>query len=805
MTKHTAILRIILAALTLTLAGCFSPINSPPASGPASTVTFTIGGGGERTVLPSLTQFDRITLSFVGKGDTEDLEDLDIDIATGSAEARITEPGSWEVSARAYIGDNENPAAVSNTQVISWTGETSGVEGDTWFVLEPTAEDTVDGTFRYAVTLPGGIELAATGSRIRIEQDGSILEDLDVEDFIDGEREITGSIAATDLALPPGRYAVDILIVKDDNTVAVYREAAMLLSGLITEIDFSPASEEFFDPDTVVPIIEGLAFNTTTDNSSLNEIVFSDTPPTLAVTAAWGVETVYFTMTKAAGQEVSVGGADAADVIMVENGEEVDGSTASDDLAVFVVEDIGEGKTFAITVEEEDKNRFIVAVRAAPPGFGLYSKAKTDADSAYQRVVVDPPPTTLADILVYLDSNHASTVTTNTSYLAIIDADQKVPAWQSANKSNTEIILRGTGMVNGENWKVTWDGIPTAYYALLTMGTNTTLVLEKGVTLDGENTAITRNTGNSGSNYSIVSGGNLIMRDGSKITGVLREPTNTQAIGFAGVVSVRNFTMEGGEISGNTGYTIIVSITDSTTTFLMTGGAITGNTLIGEYTSSGQRTIDYRSAAVYTLGHFKMTGGEISNHAMRGVYVSGTRSFVMEGGKIINNGTGAYTDGVSVAAAGLFNATSSTTNKITGGEISGNGRSDSLGSAIGCSSKTFNIDGPVTIEGSIVITQTNYLSFGSNFTNTSEDLIPLFLSGASEETFANNWAVEDTTVLNAIGGFTITNELVDQFVLSGGFVGDMLATHIFVPSTTFNDVAKTFYLKEDGKLGINTN
>lgn len=349
--KLTAILRGAVAALALTLAGCSSPMSPPGASGAAGTVTFTIGGG-ERAVLPSLGQFEKITLGFAGRNGAENLADADI--TAGSATVSITAAGSWDVTARAYLDGAEDAVAISNTQTISWSGPGTNVSGETWFVLGPAAEATEPGTLRYAVALAGDIVLGA-GSRIRLEQAGGAFTPAD-GGFADGEKGISGSVEAA-VTVPAGRYAVDILIVRGDGKVAAYRETAEVLPGLSTALVFAPANGGFIDPAVAAAVtgIDGLVFAATIDGGSIvsGGMVFSNDPPSLAITADVGAQAARFTLTKGADQEAAVSGADKESVELVAAGNAAGGSTASAGLAVFVAGGLDQGsREFVITVTE---------------------------------------------------------------------------------------------------------------------------------------------------------------------------------------------------------------------------------------------------------------------------------------------------------------------------------------------------------------------------------------------------------------------------------------------------------------------
>jgi hypothetical protein len=813
---------MLLAFVVIT--GCYNPASPPEGSSEFGRVTLTIGGA-PRTALPSITQFAKITLSFTGKDGAANLSD--VDISSGTAEIELFVPGSWEVSARAHIdGDSEEPDAVSEPKTISWAGPGTAatVDGETWFTLNPTAEATEPGILKHTVTVPQGITLGS-GSRIRIEQNGAVLEYLDSEGFDDGAKDIAASIEAANLSLNPGRYIVDILLVNDDNTVAVYREAAVILPGLITDIVFAPAQADFLDAATAASktTLEGLTFASTDDDSST--VVFTnDGSPSLAVTAASTAQIAFFAIAKSEGQELIVSGADAENVIRVESGEEAGGSTASDTLAVFVVTNLDGGdKSFAITASEPGTSGSVTvdvtATReaAAAPGFGLFSKAATAEESAYERISLVSD--TLDTALIYLANT--SNVTTNTHYLITIDADQDIAFWSStSNKANVQITLRGINMVDGENWKVSWDGTSTngttgkQDNGLIKVMNGITLILEDGITLDGKDTVLPGpanspvamvNVYTKDANSTLPS--QFIMRDGSKIINAKSEATtNLSGAGAAVNINAQTasktksfFIMEGGEISDN--ICQLGSVGVSSGSFTMTGGKITGN-------SSPIRNAAisvYMGYAVYisgTYASFLLQNGEIGNNS-RGVYANG--AFTMEGGKITGNGTGLYDlegvgTGLSVHGPGVVTP-STTISKfiITGGEISGNGSANSLGRAV-YASRFFSINETVAIDGDITLGQLQYLLLGNEFYNTATNnpIIINLVGSNAQSGFDDNWK-DGSVILSAMPEATINHDLVNKFSLGNGYIVN--STFIGVTPAENFDLDK-FYIKEDGKLGL---
>ncbi|MDR3122983.1 MAG: hypothetical protein LBU16_04295 [Treponema sp.] len=145
------------AALALLAAGCADILRSPdtPKTGPGK-ITLTIGCGPPRTVAPGISQFTGIRLTIEGVGDMEDLPDVVVNAATGSATVEFPTAGSWEITAKAYVGgDTPVLAAVSDPHGFSWDGAT--LSGDSFFILKPAGDGP--GILKYTVAVPIGVVL----------------------------------------------------------------------------------------------------------------------------------------------------------------------------------------------------------------------------------------------------------------------------------------------------------------------------------------------------------------------------------------------------------------------------------------------------------------------------------------------------------------------------------------------------------------------------------------------------------------------------------------------------------------------
>jgi hypothetical protein len=424
--------------------------------------------------------------------------------------------------------------------------------------------------------------------------------------------------------------------------------------------------------------------------------------------------------------------------------------------------------------------------------FGLYTKAVGAAESAYAKadIAVD----TLDDILQYLAM--AGNLTKDTSYLAVFDGNQEIAPWASAvdaSKTGVEITLRGINMETkngGANWEVkkASDG---AAGSLFVVNGGTTLVFEDGVTING-NGAVTQSMVYVTTVATSVADASFVMRGSSKITGAT---VTAYSVAPAVTAIVANsskmayFTMEGGEITGNTGVDVIVQ--NSSGSMTMDGGKITGNT-------TTRLTNVLSTAAVTTGGTFLMRSGEISGNSWRGVSAS-IGTFTMEGGKITGNGTtAAYNNGstVGIVGAGLY-LSSNGVATITGGEISGNGKADStIGRAIYHSAASLSLSGEVAIEGSIGLLGDKVIFLDNSFVNVYDGgdnyAIPIVLRSGSEQGFVTNWADGKDVLKNADEALIKT--VADNFVLGGGVYS--LSDSALTPITI------NFSINQEGYYGM---
>jgi hypothetical protein len=359
--------------LILLVGGCADIINAPPAAPDmeGGEVLITIGSGMERTVFPRMNQFSKIVLSFERKDAMGSREDEEVSL--GETLINLT-PGTWEVTAAAY--NSADPPAPVARAVNTLTRTGDAITGDSYFALEPAGSGP--GVLRYSVALPGGIALDAAQSRIRIEQDGAILSSLNNDNFTAGSRTISGAISGT-LSLGQGRYAVDIVL--DDNgsaNTAVFRAAAAILPGLVTEIAFAPAAGDFLDPDVRLALTAAATFGRTQTNTSGTVVGAAGgegANRTRILSVPKGTGTMYFTLTKTGAQTIALDiapdSAAAGKVSWTESGT-VDGSVAGGNRAVFTVNtgdlaEAGGDRVFVLRLEEAGKAPLAYTVTVAVP------------------------------------------------------------------------------------------------------------------------------------------------------------------------------------------------------------------------------------------------------------------------------------------------------------------------------------------------------------------------------------------------------------------------------------------------------
>jgi uncharacterized repeat protein (TIGR02543 family) len=240
-----------------------------------------------------------------------------------------------------------------------------------------------------------------------------------------------------------------------------------------------------------------------------------------------------------------------------------------------------------------------------------------------------------------------------TNYTIVLDGNYSMSSGYTINKANAIITLAGRApsevslSSNGSLFSITAGKLILDNVTLSNFGVN----------VNG-------------------SASSFVMKAGAAITGV-------QGNGWGGGVFVGNggaFTMEGGEIYGNTSnYNGSgsggggVYIMDSS--FIMAGGEIYGN------------SADYMGGGVFVRGSFTMTGGKIyGNSGFKGGGVCMYGSFTMSGGEIYDNSVSGNDGGGVLVESGSFT--------MTGGEIYGNSTTGGRGGGVAVGA-SFNKTGGV--------------------------------------------------------------------------------------------------------------
>ena len=288
------------------------------------------------------------------------------------------------------------------------------------------------------------------------------------------------------------------------------------------------------------------------------------------------------------------------------------------------------------------------------------------------------PGSTLQDALDWLDSNAGQ----GGVYTITLSADETI-APRALSYSGKTVSIGIDGGTTERTISLSENG------SLFTVGSGVTLTLGSNVTLQGR-------SDNTAALVRVNSGGTLAMENGSKITGNTSS-SDSESFTYGGgvcVFSSGTFTMNDGEITGNTAIAGGGVCVFSSGRFTMSGGEISGNTATangavdGFYVPGGGGGV-YVSGA----GTFRMSGGEISGNTASadeggGVSVDAGGRFTMSSGEIsgntADNGGGVYSNsngftmsggeisgntadnggGVYVSGAGTF--------RMSGGEISGN-------------------------------------------------------------------------------------------------------------------------------------
>jgi predicted outer membrane repeat protein len=223
--------------------------------------------------------------------------------------------------------------------------------------------------------------------------------------------------------------------------------------------------------------------------------------------------------------------------------------------------------------------------------FGFLVACKEDPYETENPPVI-VPGATITEKIRWLETN----VQSNNRYIIEIDNDQSIAPviFSYSGKYDITIILRGIGSQR-----------------IISLNSNGSINIGYGITFILDDKLELRGRSNNSALIRVESNAHLIMNHGVRITGNSSDSNSGSAVYVRGT-----FTMNGGEISGNTaveggGVSLAGS---SLGTFIMNGGKISSNTAA------------YNGGGVYiSLGAFIMNGGEISGNTAKnyggGVYV----------------------------------------------------------------------------------------------------------------------------------------------------------------------------------------
>jgi len=238
------------------------------------------------------------------------------------------------------------------------------------------------------------------------------------------------------------------------------------------------------------------------------------------------------------------------------------------------------------------------------------------------------PGSGVSEKLAWLQNN----ATSDTFYGIEVNANEYLVPQVLSYTGKSGILITMSGIGAARNITLSAGG------SLFTIGSGVTLILDNNISLNGRN-------GNTASLITINKGGTMVMNAGSKITGNSNASSSTSG---GGVYVAGTFSMNGGEISGNTLTKGVAGLfggggvyVGEEGTFTMNGGAISGNTVSSEANRGG---------GVYVTGIFIMNNGKIS-------------------GNTINSSISGQGGGVCVFEGAFF---------MNGGEISGNSVSTTL-------------------------------------------------------------------------------------------------------------------------------
>ena len=568
------------------------------------------------------------------------------------------------------------------------------------------------------------VQIGTANTQARTVSPTVALEDVSAWELRGGKQGDTETLLAefasaqgTSISLETGTWSF---------TLKGYKDGALILSGTIAEqaISLDAANVLVF---TVAPALEetgsiSIVINLPADSGISSARVFRDgTELSLSLTPADNQITF---------SETAYTAGDYYFSIRLYKGEDLYGVVSE---LVQVRANLESAKTYTLT-QEDLKYVYVIT----------YHKWEGETETGYYRytdATVTLPEPSREDYVFkgwYADENLSGSRLTQIPSGSTGDKDfyakwalVRVPAelnlaesleWISANVEeggnytitvNTdEALAPKTLSYSGKHVGITLIGNSTERMIRLSANGNL-FTVESGVTLTLANNITLQGRGdNSSSLVQVNSSGTLVMENGSKITGNTYSSSYNDAYGGGVYVNSGTFTMNGGEISGNSaaidyypsssgGGGVFVS----NGTFTMNGGEISSNTA----SRSSWSCRSYGGGVYVSSGTFTMNGGEISSNTAvsysssgGGVYMS-NGTFTMNGGEISGNSAAAEAGDSYYSPGGGGVYMSSGTFTMNGGEISGNsaaGSSSGGGGVYVYSNGTFTKESGGTIYGS---------------------------------------------------------------------------------------------------------
>jgi hypothetical protein len=560
----------LLALAGLLSAACAGPFEpAPETDAPEGYVRISIAPDAlARTMLPNALQL-YFKLEFDNGSGVITTETLG-----GALEKTVALlPGTYTLAVFGYSSPYE--AENGGTPVVNGGAASFPVETGTnpGVAVNLTAAQSGTGTLRYTLSYP--TNPAVSGGRIYVEQLGGPYTKLIIPEIWNDGRTSTGTLPN----LSSGYYQVTVYL--SNGRTAIKSDLAHIYDGLETDANFVFDLSSFADVADLSPLNTAIA------------AAKAAVPADLRISADGAGITAGHTWVPQAG---------------------LDTLNAAIAVAETITANYGAGlANTAVNVAATALNTAVFAFNSAcvtvggdyTPGadLGLYVGASP---------IPEPDAgTTLASALAWLKDNAAA----DTDYTVLLGDDETLPPWNLGgyNSEATVAFYDLTGVT------LTLKG-DTAERVIQLSGQGSLFRVNNGVTLILDQNITLRGHSDNNAPLVYVEYGTLEMKAGAKIIG------NTISSYGSGVfVSNGTFTMDGGEISGNTGGG---GVYVSNGTFTMNDGDVSGNTAFSY--GGGVSVVDY--------GTFTMNGGEISGNTVSSYSSSG-------GGVYVSNGTFTMNDG----------------------------------------------------------------------------------------------------------------------------------------------------------------